>query len=86
MMHLIWSVIIGFIVGMIANWIPGVEHIAGFWMKALIGIAGSLAGGFIGGLIKKPADGAMFHPAGFFMSIAGAVLILFLLKVLGIQL
>jgi uncharacterized membrane protein YeaQ/YmgE (transglycosylase-associated protein family) len=86
MLHLIWSVIIGFIVGMCANWIPGVEHIAGFWVKALVGIAGSLVGGIIGGLIKKPVDGQFFHPAGFIMSIIGAVVILYVLKVSGIQL
>ncbi len=38
-----------------------------------------LIGGFIGGLIKKPADGAMFHPAGILMSIVGAVILLMIL-------
>ena len=76
MLHLIWSVIIGFIVGLIARAVmPGVDHL-GFWMTVLIGIGGSLVGGFIGALIKRPADGQMFHPAGFIMSIIGAVLLL----------
>jgi uncharacterized membrane protein YeaQ/YmgE (transglycosylase-associated protein family) len=39
-----------------------------------------LIGGFIGGLIKKPGPGAKFHPAGFFMSIVGAVLLLLALR------
>jgi len=77
MLHIIWSIIIGFIVGLIARAImPGVDHM-GFWMTSLIGIGGSLVGGFIGALIKKPADGAMFHPAGFVMSIIGACILLF---------
>jgi len=40
MFHLIWSIIIGFIVGLIARAImPGVDHF-GFWMTAFIGIGG----------------------------------------------
>ena len=77
MLHLIWSVIIGFLVGLLARWFyPGAVHF-GFWMTALLGIGGSLVGGFIGALIKRPANGQLFHPAGFIMSIIGAVIILF---------
>ncbi|HEY8010067.1 MAG TPA: GlsB/YeaQ/YmgE family stress response membrane protein [Rudaea sp.] len=84
MLHLIWSVIVGFVVGLIARAVmPGVDHM-GFWMTAGVGIVGSLIGGFIGGMIKKPADGAMFHPAGIIMSIIGAVILLFLLRMAGI--
>jgi uncharacterized membrane protein YeaQ/YmgE (transglycosylase-associated protein family) len=80
MLHIIWSIIIGFIVGLIARAVmPGVDAM-GFWMTTLIGIGGSLVGGFIGSLIKRPADGAMFHPAGFIMSIIGALLLLWLLQ------
>ncbi|MDR3388841.1 MAG: GlsB/YeaQ/YmgE family stress response membrane protein [Rudaea sp.] len=85
MIHLIWSVIVGFFVGLIAHWfVPGVTH--GFWVTAIVGIVGSLIGGFIGALIKKPVDGAMFHPAGFFMSIIGAIILLAVLHYSGIQL
>jgi uncharacterized membrane protein YeaQ/YmgE (transglycosylase-associated protein family) len=52
-------------------------------MTAIVGIVGSLIGGFIGGLIKKPADGSMFHPAGFVMSIVGAVILLWIIQVTG---
>ena len=59
MFHIIWSIIIGFIVGLIARAImPGVDHL-GFWMTTLVGIGGSLVGGFLGALIKRPVDGAM---------------------------
>lgn len=76
MLHLIWSVIVGFIVGLLARlFYPGAIHL-GFLMTSLLGIGGSLVGGFIGALIKKPADGAMFHPAGFIMSIIGAMILL----------
>ena len=76
MLHLIWSIVVGFIVGLIARAImPGVEHM-GFWMTAILGIAGSLVGGLIGSVIKRPAPGAPFHPAGFLLSIVGAVVLL----------
>jgi uncharacterized membrane protein YeaQ/YmgE (transglycosylase-associated protein family) len=48
----------------------------GFIATTVLGILGSLAGGFIGGLISKPAEGSKFHPAGFFMSVIGAIVLL----------
>lgn len=77
MLHLIWSVIVGFLVGLLARYFyPGAVHL-GFWMTALLGIGGSLVGGLIGGLIRRPADGQLFHPAGFIMSIIGACILLY---------
>jgi len=83
MLHIIWSIIIGFIVGLLARFFyPGAMHL-GFIFTVLLGIGGSIVGGLIGSLFKKPADGSMFHPAGFIMSIIGAIIILFLAKQLG---
>src|SRR5947209_3315308 len=80
MLHLIWSVIVGFIVGLIARAImPGAEHM-GFWMTSLVGIGGSLVGGLIGTVISRPRAGAMFHPAGFLMSIVGAIILLYAMR------
>lgn len=80
MIHLIWSIIVGFIVGLIARAVlPGIDHM-GFIMTTVVGIVGSIVGGFIGGLIKKPANGSMFHPAGFIMSIIGAIILLVVLR------
>jgi uncharacterized membrane protein YeaQ/YmgE (transglycosylase-associated protein family) len=45
-------------------------------MTTILGIAGSLIGGFIGRLISKPPEGSKFHPAGFFLSLLGAVVLL----------
>ena len=44
-------------------------------MTALIGIAGSIVGGFVSSLIWKSPDGK-FHPAGWIMSILGALVVL----------
>jgi uncharacterized membrane protein YeaQ/YmgE (transglycosylase-associated protein family) len=77
MLHLIWSVIVGFIVGLIARAVlPGAQHM-GFIATTVVGIVGSLIGGFIGSIFKKPQPGAMFHPAGFIMSIVGAIILLY---------
>ncbi len=80
MFHLIWSVIVGFFVGLIARAIlPGADHM-GFIATTVVGIIGSLIGGVIGSFIKKPEPGAKFHPAGFGMSIVGAIVLLIFLR------
>jgi uncharacterized membrane protein YeaQ/YmgE (transglycosylase-associated protein family) len=82
MLHLIWSVILGFLAGLIARAVlPGADRM-GFIATTAVGIVGSVIGGFIGGLITRPEPGAMFHPAGFAMSIVGAVVLLLVLRLL----
>lgn len=75
LMHLVWMVILGFIVGVLARWLyPGTIPL-GFWATAIVGIIGSLIGGVIGGLIWKSPDGR-FHPAGLILSVIGALIVL----------
>jgi uncharacterized membrane protein YeaQ/YmgE (transglycosylase-associated protein family) len=77
MLHIIWSIIVGFIVGLIARAVmPGVQHL-GFIATTLLGIGGSIVGGLIARLFSKPAPGSSFHPAGFILSIIGAIILLF---------
>ncbi len=76
MLHIIWSIIVGFVLGLIARAVvPGAQHM-GFFATAILGILGSLAGGLLGRLISKPKEGSAFHPAGFLMSIIGAIVLL----------
>lgn len=83
MLHYLWSAIVGFFIGLIARAIlPGADHY-GLIMTTVIGIAGSLLGGFIGGLFSKPSEGATFHPAGIIMSVIGAIVLLLLLRFIG---
>jgi uncharacterized membrane protein YeaQ/YmgE (transglycosylase-associated protein family) len=78
MIHIIWSIIVGFVIGLIARAImPGAQHL-GFITTTLLGIGGSIVGGLIGRLFSKPAEGSAFHPAGFIMSIIGAIILLFI--------
>ncbi|HUB67614.1 MAG TPA: GlsB/YeaQ/YmgE family stress response membrane protein [Candidatus Methylacidiphilales bacterium] len=79
MLHFIWYIIVGFLAGLIAQWIMGAGGF-GFIGTVLIGIAGSVIGGFVARLFSKPAPGTPFHPAGFLMSIVGAVILLFILS------
>ena len=54
----------------------------GFIATTAVGIVGSLIGGLIGDFIGKPAPGAKFHPAGFLMSVVGAIVLLVVLRML----
>ena len=76
-MSIVWMIIVGFIVGVLARFVyPGAISM-GFWATAIVGIVGSLVGGVIGGMIWRSADGK-FHPAGWILSIVGALIVLWL--------
>jgi uncharacterized membrane protein YeaQ/YmgE (transglycosylase-associated protein family) len=65
MLHIIWSIIVGFIVGLIARAImPGVQHL-GFIITTLLGIGGSIVGGLIGRLFSKTGTGFGVSSRGF---------------------
>jgi len=75
--HFIWMFIVGIIVGAIARFImPGAVHM-GIIMTGILGIAGSIVGGFIARMFSKPAEGAVIHPAGIILSVIGAMVLLF---------
>jgi len=82
LVHWIWAAVVGFVVGLIARAVlPGADHM-GIIATTVVGIIGSFIGGWIGGMIKKPAEGAKFHPAGFLMSIVGAIVLLLILRMI----
>jgi len=83
MFHIIWSILVGFVVGLIARAVMPGSHQMGFWETSLVGIVGSIVGGLIARIFSKPKDGALFHPAGFILSIIGALIVLFLLAKFG---
>jgi uncharacterized membrane protein YeaQ/YmgE (transglycosylase-associated protein family) len=75
LMHIVWMVIVGFVVGALARFIyPGAVAM-GFWATSVVGIIGSLIGGVIGGIIWRSPDGK-FHPAGWILSLVGALIVL----------
>ena len=74
-MGIIGTIIVGFIVGVLARFFyPGAVPL-GFWLTVALGIGGSIVGGLISSLIWKTPDGK-FHPAGWILSIVGALLLL----------
>jgi len=83
MIRAILYLIFGFIIGLLARaFMPGVDSM-GLISTSIVGIIGSLIGGLLGGVVSKPAPGVVFHPAGFFMSILGAMILLFLMRQFG---
>lgn len=80
MLHVIWSIVVGFFSGLIARAIiPGGDQM-GFLATTAVGIVGSLIGGFLGRVVRKPEPGVKFHHAGFIGSIIGAVILLLILR------
>ncbi len=74
-MSIVWMIVVGFVVGLLARYIyPGAIDL-GFWMTTLLGIGGSVVGGIIGGLFSKSPDGK-FRTAGFIMSVIGSLILL----------
>jgi uncharacterized membrane protein YeaQ/YmgE (transglycosylase-associated protein family) len=72
-MGIIWTIVVGFVIGVIAKLIhPGRENM-GFIMTILLGIAGSFLAGVIGQLIGwyKAGEGA-----GFIASVIVAIILL----------
>jgi len=70
-----WCVF-GLIVGLIARFLmPGRQHM-GLLLTMVLGIVGSFAGGFIASIFSGGSHVAM-NPAGWIMSIVGALVVLF---------
>jgi uncharacterized membrane protein YeaQ/YmgE (transglycosylase-associated protein family) len=70
-------VIFGAIVGIIAKLLMPGRDPGGFIITILLGIVGAMLGGFLGRSLGFYREG---EPAGYIMSIAGAMLILFLYR------
>ena len=78
-MTILWAIIIGFIVGLVAKLLMPGRDPGGFIVTVLLGIAGAMVGGFVGRSMGwyGPNDNA-----GFLMSLLGAVILLALYRVL----
>ena len=73
-MHIIWTIIIGFIAGVIAKFLmPGPNEPSGFIMTAVLGIIGAFVATFLGQAIGwyGPDQGA-----GLIASVIGAIIVL----------
>ncbi|HEX2543386.1 MAG TPA: GlsB/YeaQ/YmgE family stress response membrane protein [Ramlibacter sp.] len=78
-MDIIVMIIVGFVVGLIARALkPGNDRM-GIIMTTLIGIAGSFLAGFAGRAMGLYTPG---EPAGWIMSIIGAMVLLFIVSMM----
>ena len=74
-MGLLWTIIIGFLVGLAARAILPGRQVMGIIMTTLLGIAGSLLAGYAGQMLGYYKLG---DPVGFVASVVGALVILFI--------
>lgn len=73
MLHWLWVVVIGVVIGAIAKLIMPGKDPGGIIVTALLGIAGSVVATWLGQVIGLYGPG---QAAGFIMSVVGAILLL----------
>jgi uncharacterized membrane protein YeaQ/YmgE (transglycosylase-associated protein family) len=72
-MHIVWTIIIGFLAGLIAKFITPGREPSGFIVTTLIGIAGAFVATYLGQAIGWYQAG---QGAGFIGAVVGAVILL----------
>lgn len=78
-MYIIWALIIGLVVGAVAKLLTPGKDPGGIIVTSLLGIAGSVIATFIGQSMGWYREG---QPAGFIMSVFGAILLLVLYRMI----
>ena len=74
-MGIIWTIIIGFVAGVIAKFImPGDKEPSGFVLTTILGIVGAIVAGYLGQALGWYAPG---EGAGLVGSVVGAIVVLF---------
>ena len=76
MLHLIWYIFVGFLVGCVAKALMH-THLSITW-TVVLGIVGSIIGGAVTHLFYPPSAGGKFHFGGLIVSIIGAILVLYI--------
>jgi len=79
MLHFLWMCLIGLVAGALAKLIMPGKDPGGIIVTMLLGIAGSLVGGFVGRALGLYQVG---QGAGLIMSVVGAILLLAIYRML----
>ena len=79
MFALLWELIIGLVVGAVAKFVMPGKDPGGIWITMIIGIAGSILATYIGQAIGWYQAG---QGAGFIMSVVGAIVLLFIYRLI----
>jgi uncharacterized membrane protein YeaQ/YmgE (transglycosylase-associated protein family) len=74
-MGLLWTIVVGFVVGLIARAIMPGQQVMGIIMTTLLGVGGALLAGYAGQLLGFYRMG---EPVGFIGAIVGAFILLFI--------
>ncbi|MBW4655942.1 MAG: GlsB/YeaQ/YmgE family stress response membrane protein [Kaiparowitsia implicata GSE-PSE-MK54-09C] len=75
-MGIIWTIIIGFVAGIIAKFImPGSNEPSGFIMTTILGIVGAFVASYLGQALGWYAPG---EGAGLIGAVVGAIIVLFI--------
>ena len=77
-MTIIWAIIIGFLVGIVAKFLMPGRDPGGWIVTILLGIAGS----FVGGFLASALLGRQEQTAGWIGSIIGAIVLLFIYRLI----
>jgi uncharacterized membrane protein YeaQ/YmgE (transglycosylase-associated protein family) len=73
-MSIIWAILIGFLVGIVAKFLMPGRDGGGFFVTALLGIVGALVATFLGQAMGIYSAG---QSAGFIGAVVGAIVVLF---------
>lgn len=76
-MGILWTILIGFIVGLVAKFLMPGRDPSGFIITVLIGIVGSVIASYLGGALGLYQVG---ETAGFIAAVLGAMLLLFIYR------
>jgi len=79
MLSLLWTLLIGLVVGAVAKLLMPGKDPGGIWITMILGIAGSVLATYLGQAIGWYQAG---QAAGFIMSVIGAILLLILYRVI----
>ncbi|HEX2528173.1 MAG TPA: GlsB/YeaQ/YmgE family stress response membrane protein [Geminicoccus sp.] len=73
-MGIIWTIIIGFLAGLVAKWImPGRNEPSGFILTTILGIVGAFLASYLGQAVGWYRAG---EGAGFIGAVVGAIIVL----------
>ncbi len=75
-MNILWTILIGFVIGVIAKFLMPGRDPGGFIITTLLGIAGSWVGGWISGMLGGVGT------VGWIGSVLGAMLLLWIYRMM----
>ena len=78
-MDILWMILIGFVVGLMARFLLPGRDSAGFIMTTILGIVGSMVGTYLGRYFGFYVPGEM---GGFIASVVGAMVVLLFSRML----